>query len=64
MQCTIHVPHYQLTKVYDESEEIIADIESYKTRDPEYYKVYGLGEMGVIECLVYKRVEVIPAGIT
>ena len=40
--------------------EIIADIESYKTRDPEYYKVYGLGEMGVIEGLVYKRVEVIP----
>jgi phage terminase large subunit len=40
--------------------EIIDEIESYKEKDPEYYKVYGLGEMGVIEGLVYKKVEYIP----
>jgi phage terminase large subunit len=40
--------------------EVIEEIESYRTKDPEYYKVYGLGEMGVIEGLVYKRVTIIP----
>ena len=40
--------------------EVIEEIESYKEKDPEYYKVYGLGELGVIEGLVYKRVEFIP----
>lgn len=40
-------------------DKTINDIERWKDIDPEYYKVYGLGEMGVIEGLVYKRVRVI-----
>ena len=42
------------------SQDIIDRIERKKHIDPEWYKVYGMGEMGVIEGLVYKRVEVIP----
>jgi phage terminase large subunit len=41
-------------------QEVIDRIERKKNIDPEWYKVYGLGEMGVIEGLVYKRVKTIP----
>ena len=39
------------------SDQIVADIEKYKEKDPEYYKVYGLGELGKIEGLVFKKLE-------
>ncbi len=39
--------------------DLIDRIERKKHIDPEWYKVYGMGEMGVIEGLVYKRVKVV-----
>ena len=39
------------------SQSVINDIEKYKDSDPEYYRVYGLGELGKIEGLVYKNIE-------
>lgn len=37
------------------SADEIAKIERYKDQDPERYKVYGLGEIGKIDGLVYKN---------
>jgi len=41
------------------SEEVIKEIERYKNKDPNYWKVYGLGELGVVEGLVYPNYSVI-----
>lgn len=40
-------------------QKIIDGIEALKYSNPEKYKVYGLGEVGVLEGLVFKNVEVI-----
>lgn len=41
------------------SPQVISSIERYKDLDPEHYKVYGLGEIGKIEGLVYKRAKLV-----
>jgi len=39
------------------SDNIIRTIESYKDKDPNYYRVHGLGLMGKLEGLVYPKFE-------
>lgn len=40
-------------------QEVIANIESNKDRDPNWWNVYGLGRLGKIEGLVYPHFEII-----
>ena len=41
-------------------QSVIDEIESYKTDDPEYWKIYGLGLRGKRQGLVYKNWDVVP----
>lgn len=45
--------------------QVVADIESYRDKDPNWWHIYGLGLIGKIEGLVYpyfKQVDELPAG--
>lgn len=45
--------------------EVVANIESNKDKDPNWWTIYGLGEMGKVTDLVYpnfEQVDVLPAG--
>lgn len=47
------------------SQGVIQTIESYKDKDPNYYRVHGLGLIGKVEGLVYpnfQQVDVLPQG--
>jgi len=45
--------------------EVVANIESYKDKDPNWWAIYGLGKLGKVEGLVYpffEQVDEIPQG--
>lgn len=47
--------------------EVIANIESYRDKDPNWWNIYGLGKLGRIEGLVYpffEQVDELPSGDT
>lgn len=47
--------------------EVVANIESYKDKDPNWWAIYGLGKLGKVEGLVYpffEQLDVVPDGDT